>query len=72
MLWRIRYPSVPAAELTGHHAVVDGFEWAPHSSCHMCTVGDDRQALIWDLQQLPENIDGEMNDHSLFHLFHYD
>lgn len=53
----IRYPSIPAAELAGHHAIVDGFEWAPHSSCHMCTVGDDRQALIWDLQALPEPIE---------------
>ena len=24
----------------------------PHSSCHICTVGDDIQALIWDLSAL--------------------
>ena len=23
--------------------------WAPHSATHICSVGDDKQALIWDL-----------------------
>ncbi len=23
--------------------------WAPYSSCHVCTAGEDSQTLIWDL-----------------------
>ncbi|KAG5191615.1 WD40-repeat-containing domain protein [Tribonema minus] len=44
----IRVPSVPVAELESHMACVNAVAWAPHSSCHICTVGDDAQALIWD------------------------
>ncbi|KJE92746.1 WD-repeat protein GhTTG1 [Capsaspora owczarzaki ATCC 30864] len=46
-----RFPSVPYAELTAHRGSVNGISWAPHSSCHICTVGDDAQALIWDISQ---------------------
>jgi len=53
----IRVPSLPAAELDGHLACVNGVSWAPHSSCHVCSAGDDRQALIWDLAQLPSSIE---------------
>jgi len=53
----IRVPSLPAAELQGHHACVNGIAWAPHSSCHICTGGEDRQALIWDLSPMPKPID---------------
>ncbi|PRP86320.1 hypothetical protein PROFUN_05461 [Planoprotostelium fungivorum] len=53
----IRVPSLPAAELDGHLACVNGISWAPHSSCHVCSAGDDRQALIWDLSQLPNSIE---------------
>ena len=28
-----------------------------HSSCHICTAGDDHQALIWDIQQMPRPIE---------------
>eukprot|EP00298_Acanthocystis_sp_HF-20_P007268 c16901_g1_i2.p1 GENE.c16901_g1_i2~~c16901_g1_i2.p1 ORF type:complete len:228 (+),score=97.41 c16901_g1_i2:250-933(+) len=49
-----RFPSRPVAELAGHHSVVNSVSWAPHSSCHICTAADDWQALIWDLQALPE------------------
>lgn len=31
-------------------ACVNSVAWAPHSACHICTCGDDRQALIWDLR----------------------
>ena len=31
---------------------VNAVAWAPHSSCHICTAGDDSQALIWDLTQM--------------------
>jgi len=53
----IRVPSLPAAELSGHMACVTGIAWAPHSSCHICTSGDDKQALIWDLSSMPKPID---------------
>ena len=29
--------------------------WAPHSSGHICTAGDDAQALIWDLSNAKED-----------------
>ena len=53
----IRYPSRAAATLSGHHASVNGVCWAPHSSCHLSTAGDDRQALIWDLSLMPKPIE---------------
>eukprot|EP01117_Protostelium_nocturnum_P013957 TRINITY_DN5262_c0_g1_i2.p1 TRINITY_DN5262_c0_g1~~TRINITY_DN5262_c0_g1_i2.p1 ORF type:complete len:327 (+),score=86.68 TRINITY_DN5262_c0_g1_i2:143-1123(+) len=53
----IRVQSFPAAELNGHVACVNGVSWAPNSSCHVCSVGDDRQAIIWDLSQLPNTIE---------------
>lgn len=45
----IRAPSSPVAELGGHNSGINAITWAPHSSCHICTAGEDRQALIWDL-----------------------
>jgi len=27
------------------------------SSCHICSAGDDAQALIWDLQTIPNPIE---------------
>ena len=48
----IRMPAVAVCELGGHVSSVNGIAWAPHSSCHICTVGDDLQALIWDLSAL--------------------
>eukprot|EP00823_Brevimastigomonas_motovehiculus_P004066 TRINITY_DN2605_c0_g1_i1.p1 TRINITY_DN2605_c0_g1~~TRINITY_DN2605_c0_g1_i1.p1 ORF type:complete len:368 (-),score=101.76 TRINITY_DN2605_c0_g1_i1:20-1123(-) len=52
----IRAPSVPVAELQGHTQCVNAVSWAPHSSCHICTAGDDGQALIWDLAPIPKPI----------------
>ena len=48
----IRFPTLPVAELSRHQACVNAVAWAPHSSCHICTAGDDRQALIWDLSAM--------------------
>eukprot|EP00640_Fibrocapsa_japonica_P003185 CAMPEP_0113938410 /NCGR_PEP_ID=MMETSP1339-20121228/4843_1 /TAXON_ID=94617 /ORGANISM="Fibrocapsa japonica" /LENGTH=322 /DNA_ID=CAMNT_0000941515 /DNA_START=50 /DNA_END=1015 /DNA_ORIENTATION=- /assembly_acc=CAM_ASM_000762 len=53
----IRVPSLPVAELGGHEAPVNTMAWAPHSSCHICTGGDDSQALIWDLSGVPQPIE---------------
>ncbi|KAH9521669.1 DDB1 and CUL4 associated factor wap [Dermatophagoides farinae] len=66
----IRAPCTPTARLKNHRGFIDGISWAPHSASHICTAGDDHQALIWDLQQLPRTIedpilayqaDGEIN-----------
>jgi WD repeat-containing protein 68 len=53
----IRLPSVPAAELSGHSSPINALAWAPHSSCHICTAGDDKQAYIWDLSSMPKPIE---------------
>mmetsp|Transcript_9297 Transcript_9297/g.23111 ORF Transcript_9297/g.23111 Transcript_9297/m.23111 type:complete len:353 (-) Transcript_9297:535-1593(-) len=68
----VRVPSLPVAELGGHLGCVNATAWAPHSSCHICTAGDDSQALIWDLSAMPNrpvddpilayNADGEINN----------
>jgi len=68
----IRVPSMPTAELGGHSGCVNATAWAPHSSCHICTAGDDSQALIWDLSGMPKqpiddpilayNAEGEINN----------
>jgi len=50
----IRVPSLPVAELGGHLGCINATAWAPHSSCHICTAGDDSQALIWDLSSMPK------------------
>jgi len=53
----IRMPSVPVAELGGHVAQISGAVWAPHSACHLCTSGDDYQALIWDISCIPKPVE---------------
>ena len=53
----IRVPSLPAAKLQGHSQCVNSLAWAPHSSCHICTAGDDSRAIIWDLSPLPKKIE---------------
>ncbi|CAJ0582191.1 unnamed protein product, partial [Mesorhabditis spiculigera] len=52
-----RVPCTPVARLRNHRASVNGVSWAPHSSCHLCTAGDDSQALIWDIHELPRPVD---------------
>merc|ERR1711971_1345808 len=42
----IRVPCTPVARLNNHRACVNGIAWAPHSSCHICTAGDDHQVCI--------------------------
>mmetsp|Transcript_107022 Transcript_107022/g.149212 ORF Transcript_107022/g.149212 Transcript_107022/m.149212 type:complete len:347 (+) Transcript_107022:84-1124(+) len=50
----IRVPMEPVAVLERHEASVNGVAWAPHSSCHMCTAGDDQKAFIWDISSMPD------------------
>lgn len=68
----IRVPGKPVTELGGHTGCVNATAWAPHSFCHICTAGDDSQALIWDLSPmhnrpvedpiLAYKADGEVNN----------
>lgn len=53
-----RMPAMPTFELKGHTACVDSIAWAPHSSQHICTAGDDSQVLIWDLGAVPKVVEG--------------
>ena len=48
------------AELQRHTAPVNTLAWAPHSSCHICTAGDDAQALIWDLSSMSQPLDQDL------------
>ncbi|KAJ3675828.1 hypothetical protein LUZ60_004870 [Juncus effusus] len=54
----IRYPTLPVVELQRHQSSVNAIAWAPHSSCHICTAGDDSQALIWDLSSMGSSTGG--------------
>ncbi|PAV81758.1 hypothetical protein WR25_17500 [Diploscapter pachys] len=53
----MRLPCTPVAKLSNHRASINGISWAPHSSSHICTGGDDSMALIWDVHELPRPID---------------
>ncbi|KAK3445716.1 protein TRANSPARENT TESTA GLABRA 1 [Eucalyptus grandis] len=55
----IRSPAVPVAELERHRASVNAIAWAPQSHRHICSAGDDSQALIWELPTVagPNGID---------------
>jgi len=57
----IRFPTLPVAELQRHQATVNSLAWAPHSACHICTAGDDSQALIWDLSSMNQPLDGGLD-----------
>ncbi|KAL1290670.1 hypothetical protein HN51_059164 [Arachis hypogaea] len=55
----IRSPTMPVAELERHRGSVSAIAWAPQSSRHICSAGDDAQALIWELPTVagPNGID---------------
>ncbi|GKV08540.1 hypothetical protein SLEP1_g20155 [Rubroshorea leprosula] len=48
-------------ELQRHQASANAIAWAPHSSCHICTAGDDSQALIWDLSSMGQPVEGGLD-----------
>ena len=50
-------PATPVAEIGGHVAPINSITWAPHSAAHLCSVGDDYQALIWDLASIPKPVE---------------
>ncbi|XP_051137984.1 protein TRANSPARENT TESTA GLABRA 1 [Andrographis paniculata] len=55
----IRSPTMPVAELERHNGSVNSIAWAPHSYRHICSAGDDAQALLWELPTVagPNGID---------------
>lgn len=48
---------MPVVELVGHSACVNGLAWAPNSASHLCSISDDRDALIWDISASPRPIE---------------
>jgi WD repeat-containing protein 68 len=52
-----RMPCAPVVDLRGHHGCLNAAVWAPHAPLHICTAGDDSQALIWDLTSIGRPID---------------
>lgn len=52
----IRAASSPVTTLRGHSDCVNSISWAPHSSCHLASGGDDKSTLIWDLTMMPQPI----------------
>ncbi|KAH0866339.1 hypothetical protein HID58_083550 [Brassica napus] len=57
----IRFPALPVVELQRHQASVNAIAWAPHSSSHICTAGDDSQALIWDISSMGQQVEGGLD-----------
>lgn len=55
LLLDVRNPGKPIAELNNHTDKVNSISWAPHSAQHLCSAGDDNQALIWGLAKLPSD-----------------
>ncbi|KAJ3126723.1 ddb1 and cul4 associated factor 7 [Nowakowskiella sp. JEL0407] len=51
----VRVPAIPVTELTGHVGSVNAISWAPHSRDHLCSVGEDKQTLVWDIAQASRN-----------------
>ena len=47
----IRFPSNPVGVLGADP--INSVAWAPHSSTHIATAGEDSTAHIWDLTDLP-------------------
>ena len=39
----------PIADLNSHTGVINSMAWAPHSDMHICTVSDDKNAFIWNI-----------------------
>jgi WD repeat-containing protein 68 len=57
VLLDVRVPSVPVMELLSHTSSINSLAWAPHSACHLCSVGDDAQALVWDISSSKRIVD---------------
>ena len=49
LFFKERKPTIPLCKLKNHKDCVNAIAWAPQSSYHICSVGDDSKAYIWDL-----------------------
>jgi len=65
-----RMPSLAVAELQGHQNCVNTICWAPHSSCHLVSGGQDKNALIWDLS--PQTQSGNQQRWPEHPILHYE
>ena len=48
----VRVLNTPIAYLTYHTNLINAIAWAPSSYSHICSVSDDKTALIWDIQMI--------------------
>lgn len=48
----VRVLNTPIAYLTYHTNLINAVAWAPSSFSHICSVSDDKTALIWDIQMI--------------------
>ena len=51
-------------KLSFHKDPVNSLAWAPHSQYHICSVSDDKQALIWDLKKMSPEIKAPLLEYS--------
>lgn len=53
----VRVPCTPVTRLKSHRECINGTAWAPQSACHLCTAADDCEVLIWDIHEIPNDIE---------------
>jgi len=51
----IRKKDEAYATLNTHTNVINAMAWSPKSNAHLCTVGDDKSAYIWDITEKNED-----------------
>lgn len=44
-----RHTSYPVVELTHHNASVNSIAWSPHSRYELCSAGEDKSLLVYDI-----------------------
>ena len=47
-----RKPLMPVGKLNHHKECVNAISWAPNSNSYICSVGDDKMSLIWNLEDM--------------------
>jgi WD repeat-containing protein 68 len=50
-----RVAMVSLVELKSHSAPVTAMSWAPQSESHICSVGEDKFVLIWNIRSQIDN-----------------
>lgn len=66
MILDMRGPPLPVTELHGHQGSINAVVWSPTSPYHLCTAGDDNQAIIWNLQKVTMSAEGERTTEPAF------